>query len=75
MAASPGFAPSPSASETDALLKLHHKATKMVVREGYAPSIAGCRPAVILFHHRTKFGGHERTCTAKARRLSTDGIC
>lgn len=25
---------------------------KMVAREGAAPPIAGCRPAVILFHHR-----------------------
>src|SRR5690348_1187597 len=25
---------------------------KMVAREGSAPPIAGCRPAVMLFHHR-----------------------
>src|SRR6266576_446541 len=30
----------------------------MVAREGSAPSISGCRPDVILFHHRAEmFGG------------------
>ena len=27
---------------------------QMVAREGAAPPIAGCRPAVILFHHRAE---------------------
>src|SRR5574342_106984 len=27
---------------------------EMVAREGAAPPIAGCRPAVILFHHRAE---------------------
>src|SRR5436190_18281469 len=27
---------------------------KVVAREGSAPSIPGCRPGVILFHHRAK---------------------
>ena len=31
----------------------------MVVQDGNAPSIAGCRPAVILFHHQTKYIAHE----------------
>src|SRR6266576_5175921 len=34
---------------------------KLVVREGSAPSTAGCRPAVMLFHYRTlKTRGAER---------------
>ena len=32
---------------------------RMVAREGAAPPIAGCRPAVILFHHRA---GRSSTC-------------
>jgi hypothetical protein len=52
MAASPGFAPSPSVSETDALLITPQG--KMVAREGSAPSTSGCRPDVILFHHRAE---------------------
>src|SRR5208282_1347837 len=48
---------------------------KVVVRRGSAPLIAGCRPAVILFHHRTKLGGHGRTCTAKVHGLSNRRIC
>src|SRR5213080_2925515 len=35
----------------------------MVAREGSAPSISGCRPDVILFHHRAEIGcgGWNRT--------------
>jgi hypothetical protein len=32
--------------------RLPHSAAKMVAREGAAPPISGCRPDVILFHHR-----------------------
>ena len=30
----------------------------MVAREGSAPSISGCRPDVMLFHHRAKLFGY-----------------
>ncbi len=72
MAASPGIAPGPSVSETDALLitprgppsrfalrrgkRLARRAVagrrRLVAREGPAPPISGCRPDVMLFHHR-----------------------
>ena len=35
----------------------------MVAREGTAPSTSGCRPDVMLFHHRA-FAGHQRDCLA-----------
>src|ERR1035438_5843510 len=37
----------------------------MVAREGSAPPISGCRPDVILFHHRAQIGcrGWTRTTT------------
>jgi hypothetical protein len=88
LAASPGFAPGPSVSETDALLitprgnseqlmvkgdrvelrqrefcfnfkPLTINIFKMVAREGSAPPIAGCRPAVMLFHYRAIMIGNE----------------
>src|SRR6266576_1737540 len=31
---------------------LHHSNPLLVAREGSAPSISGCRPDVMLFHHR-----------------------
>ena len=34
--------------------RLPHSAAKMVAREGSAPPISGCRPDVILFHHRAE---------------------
>ena len=61
MAASPGFAPGPPVSETGALLPMPRGSwpaepkrdrQRLVAREGIAPSISGCRPDVILFHHR-----------------------
>jgi hypothetical protein len=36
----------------------------MVAREGSAPSISGCRPDVILFHHRAIIGCRGRICTS-----------
>jgi hypothetical protein len=38
----------------------------MVAREGSAPSISGCRPDVILFHHRAKRREKEE-CRMKKR--------
>jgi hypothetical protein len=34
--------------------RIQHSELKVVAREGSAPSILGCRPGVILFHHRAK---------------------
>ena len=60
MAASPGFAPGPLVSEASTLL-LRHEA--IVAREGTAPSISGCRPDVMLFHHRAEIGCLAWICT------------
>ena len=40
----------------------------MVAREGSAPSLSGCRPDVILFHHRAEIG-----CLAWIR-TKTNGV-
>src|SRR5687767_14778698 len=50
--APPGIAPGPSVSESDALADYATRQLRMVAREGSAPSISGCRPDVMLFHHR-----------------------
>jgi len=34
----------------------------LVAREGSAPPISGCRPDVMLFHHRAKTGCRGRIC-------------
>ena len=36
----------------------------MVAREGSAPSISGCRPDVILFHHQAEIGCRGWNCTS-----------
>ncbi len=73
LAASPGFAPGPPVSETGALLITPRgnglpavaDRRRLVAREGYAPPTSGCRPDVILFHHRAEDGcrGWTRTTT------------
>src|ERR1035437_4181361 len=35
-------------------LRTPHSALKLVAREGSAPPISGCRPDMILFHHRAE---------------------
>src|SRR6266436_8300438 len=52
LAATAGNAPALPVSETG--VQTSTLSGKMVAREGSAPSIAGCRPAVILFHHRAE---------------------
>ena len=84
MAASPGFAPGPPVSETDALLLMPRGSwpaepkrdrQRLVAREGIAPSISGCRPDVILFHHRAgKSGMPSRSLEAGRRLADGDGF-
>ena len=63
MAAAAGNAPALPVSETG--VQTSTLSGKMVAREGAAPPISGCRPDVILFHHRAKTGcrGWTRTTT------------
>src|SRR6266536_2494055 len=37
---------------------------KLVAREGSAPPTSGCRPDVILFHHRAEIGCRGWSCTS-----------
>ena len=50
LAAAAGNAPALPVSETG--VQTSTLSGKMVAREGSAPPISGCRPDVILFHHR-----------------------
>src|SRR5262245_29055598 len=43
-----------SAAKTDWLAEPKLGERRLVAREGSAPSISGCRPDVMLFHHRAK---------------------
>ena len=63
MAAAAGNAPALPVSETG--VQTSTLSGKMVAREGAAPPISGCRPDVILFHHRAETGcrGWTRTTT------------
>ena len=56
LAASPGFAPGLTVSETVVLLITLRDIGKVVARKGSAPPTSGCRPDVILFHHRAEIG-------------------
>ena len=48
---------------------------RLVAREGVAPSISGCRPDVILFHHRAgKSGMPSRSLEAGRRLADGDGF-
>src|SRR5258708_3965474 len=48
------YAPALPVSETG--VQTSTLSGNMVAREGAAPPIAGCRPAVFLFHHRAETG-------------------
>src|SRR5664279_5026124 len=63
LAAAAGNAPALPVSETG--VQTSTLSGKMVAREGAAPPISGCRPDVILFHHRAETGcrGWTRTTT------------
>src|SRR6266404_678645 len=52
LAAAAGNAPALPVSETG--VQTSTLSGKMVAREGAAPPISGCRPDVILFHHRAE---------------------
>src|SRR5207249_8741831 len=54
LAATAGNAPALPVSETG--VQTSTLSGKMVDREGSAPPISGCRPDVILFHHRAEIG-------------------
>src|SRR5258707_4622991 len=54
LAAAAGNAPALPVSETG--VQTSTLSGKMVAREGAAPPISGCRPDVILFHHRAEIG-------------------
>src|ERR1017187_9710512 len=54
LAATAGNAPALPVSETG--VQTSTLSGKMVAREGAAPPISGCRPDVILFHHRAETG-------------------
>ncbi len=47
----------------------------MVAREGSAPSISGCRPDVILFHHRAKTVWMPRLDSHQDRRGQSPACC
>src|SRR5436309_4307775 len=54
--------------------RLPHSAA-MVAREGSAPSISGCRPDVILFHHRAKTVWMPRLDSHQDRRGQSPACC
>ena len=66
-----GNAPALPVSETG--VQTSTLSGKMVAREGAAPPISGCRPDVILFHHRAEIGClawiRTKTIGVKARQL------
>jgi len=43
-------------SPVHSALRTRHSALRVVARGGSAPPISGCRPNVILFHHRAETG-------------------
>ena len=56
-------------SPVHSALRTRHSALKVVAREGSAPPISGCRPDVILFHHRAKenwLPGMDSLCVASS---------
>jgi len=71
LAAAAGNAPALPVSETG--VQTSTLSGKMVAREGAAPPISGCRPDVILFHHRAEIGClawiRTKTIGVKARQL------